>query len=77
MTPEVGGETSNRSWKLVGGRMGMGMETRCFPLSNEAGVPRLPWSSSSPDVKRASGEGMDSILANPAPTPSPLRSSWA
>lgn len=51
MTPEVGGETSNRSWKLAGGRTGMGMETRCFPLSNEAGVPWLPWSSGPPDVK--------------------------
>lgn len=49
MMPEVpGGETSKRSWMLVGGRMGMGMETRCFPLSKEAGPGSLCSPRSSP-----------------------------
>ena len=46
---ELDGETSNRSWGTVGGRMGIGIET-CFPLSSELEMVPV-CSSCSSDVK--------------------------
>lgn len=50
--PEFDGETSNRSWGIAGGRMGIGIET-CFPLSSELEMVPV-CSSCSSDVKGAS-----------------------
>ena len=46
---ELDGETSNRSWVIALGRMGIGIDT-CFPLSRELEMVPV-CSSCSSDVK--------------------------